>query len=175
MCVFVRLLSEAEMFTGSWHFGSLYLRCCARQICGGICLCPQFAKEFAIKRSILVHVKCSSVSLCVIQSAYLFCQVLVCTRVYLQSDLEYLYVCFNAWLLFCWSLSFVFILFLFLFSQCNGSVFVVFSHQTQTTCWDHPKMTELYQSLGKNTHTITHCLQALAPGAAYCWGINKIL
>lgn len=23
------------------------------------------------------------------------------------------------------------------------------SHQTQTTCWDHPKMTELYQSLGK--------------------------
>uniref|UniRef100_A0A3P8UMV0 Utrophin n=1 Tax=Cynoglossus semilaevis TaxID=244447 RepID=A0A3P8UMV0_CYNSE len=23
-----------------------------------------------------------------------------------------------------------------------------FSHQTQTTCWDHPKMTELYQSLG---------------------------
>lgn len=25
------------------------------------------------------------------------------------------------------------------------------SHQTQTTCWDHPKMTELYQSLGWNT------------------------
>lgn len=24
----------------------------------------------------------------------------------------------------------------------------IFSHQTQTTCWDHPKMTELYQSLG---------------------------
>lgn len=23
------------------------------------------------------------------------------------------------------------------------------SHETQTTCWDHPKMTELYQSLGK--------------------------
>lgn len=23
------------------------------------------------------------------------------------------------------------------------------SHQTQTTCWDHPKMAELYQSLGK--------------------------
>uniref|UniRef100_A0A3Q4HRX9 ZZ-type domain-containing protein n=1 Tax=Neolamprologus brichardi TaxID=32507 RepID=A0A3Q4HRX9_NEOBR len=25
--------------------------------------------------------------------------------------------------------------------------FSIFSHQTQTTCWDHPKMTELYQSL----------------------------
>lgn len=25
-----------------------------------------------------------------------------------------------------------------------------FSHETQTTCWDHPKMTELYQSLGKD-------------------------
>lgn len=24
-----------------------------------------------------------------------------------------------------------------------------FSHQAQTTCWDHPKMTELYQALGK--------------------------
>jgi len=24
-----------------------------------------------------------------------------------------------------------------------------FSHQTQTTCWDHPKMAELYQSLGR--------------------------
>ena len=23
-------------------------------------------------------------------------------------------------------------------------------HQAQTTCWDHPKMTELYQTLGKN-------------------------
>lgn len=23
------------------------------------------------------------------------------------------------------------------------------SHETQTTCWDHPKMTELYQSLGE--------------------------
>lgn len=26
----------------------------------------------------------------------------------------------------------------------------VCSHQAQTTCWDHPKMTELYQTLGKN-------------------------
>lgn len=25
------------------------------------------------------------------------------------------------------------------------------SHQAQTTCWDHPKMTELYQTLGKNS------------------------
>lgn len=25
------------------------------------------------------------------------------------------------------------------------------SHETQTTCWDHPKMTELYQSLGKTS------------------------
>lgn len=24
-----------------------------------------------------------------------------------------------------------------------------YSHQTQTTCWDHPKMTELFQSLGE--------------------------
>lgn len=23
------------------------------------------------------------------------------------------------------------------------------SHQAQTTCWDHPKMTELYQALGE--------------------------
>ncbi|CAG5958701.1 unnamed protein product, partial [Menidia menidia] len=27
------------------------------------------------------------------------------------------------------------------------SVFVAGTHQTQTTCWDHPKMAELYQSL----------------------------
>lgn len=27
----------------------------------------------------------------------------------------------------------------------------VCSHQAQTTCWDHPKMTELYQTLGKNS------------------------
>lgn len=27
---------------------------------------------------------------------------------------------------------------------------IVCSHQAQTTCWDHPKMTELYQTLGKN-------------------------
>lgn len=25
------------------------------------------------------------------------------------------------------------------------------SHQAQTTCWDHPKMTELYQTLGKKS------------------------
>lgn len=23
------------------------------------------------------------------------------------------------------------------------------SHETQTTCWDHPKMTDLFQSLGE--------------------------
>ena len=27
----------------------------------------------------------------------------------------------------------------------------IYSHQAQTTCWDHPKMTELYQTLGKNS------------------------
>lgn len=27
------------------------------------------------------------------------------------------------------------------------------SHQTQTTCWDHPKMAELYQSLGESSRT----------------------
>lgn len=38
----------------------------------------------------------------------------------------------------------------------NGSVdhhaidAFICSHQAQTTCWDHPKMTELYQTLGKN-------------------------
>lgn len=36
----------------------------------------------------------------------------------------------------------------------NSPVFVSFflsspSHQAQTTCWDHPKMTELYQALGE--------------------------
>lgn len=39
-------------------------------------------------------------------------------------------------------------------SQSDGfsSVVVLLfhSHQSQTTCWDHPKMTELYQSLGKD-------------------------
>ncbi|KAM8945515.1 utrophin [Pelodytes ibericus] len=34
--------------------------------------------------------------------------------------------------------------------DCNPPVYPSFgsSHQTQTTCWDHPKMTELFQSLG---------------------------
>uniref|UniRef100_A0A8C2ZFM6 Utrophin n=1 Tax=Cyclopterus lumpus TaxID=8103 RepID=A0A8C2ZFM6_CYCLU len=32
--------------------------------------------------------------------------------------------------------------------KSNGPpLLLCFSHQTQTTCWDHPKMTELYQSL----------------------------
>uniref|UniRef100_A0A8C1XJX2 Dystrophin n=1 Tax=Cyprinus carpio TaxID=7962 RepID=A0A8C1XJX2_CYPCA len=41
----------------------------------------------------------------------------------------------------------------FLHSECIEVPFIVFyhifafSHQTQTTCWDHPKMAELYQSL----------------------------
>uniref|UniRef100_A0A7N8X944 Dystrophin n=1 Tax=Mastacembelus armatus TaxID=205130 RepID=A0A7N8X944_9TELE len=30
------------------------------------------------------------------------------------------------------------------------------NHQTQTTCWDHPKMAELYQSLGKNHSMSSH-------------------
>ncbi|XP_075452708.1 utrophin isoform X3 [Ascaphus truei] len=30
----------------------------------------------------------------------------------------------------------------------NPDLWFVSSHQTQTTCWDHPKMTELFQSLG---------------------------
>lgn len=32
-----------------------------------------------------------------------------------------------------------------------------YSHQAQTTCWDHPKMTELYQALGKQLNTIKLC------------------
>lgn len=46
--------------------------------------------------------------------------------------------------------------YLCLFSRCLlFFLFLLlrFSHQTQTTCWDHPKMTELYQTLGKHTHT----------------------
>uniref|UniRef100_A0A3B4XFW8 Dystrophin n=1 Tax=Seriola lalandi dorsalis TaxID=1841481 RepID=A0A3B4XFW8_SERLL len=36
------------------------------------------------------------------------------------------------------------------------------NHQTQTTCWDHPKMAELYQSLGK-MHVLTRaCLDLLS-------------
>uniref|UniRef100_A0AAQ5X2X4 Dystrophin n=1 Tax=Amphiprion ocellaris TaxID=80972 RepID=A0AAQ5X2X4_AMPOC len=31
------------------------------------------------------------------------------------------------------------------------------NHQTQTTCWDHPKMAELYQSLGK-IHILSVCV-----------------
>lgn len=34
----------------------------------------------------------------------------------------------------------------------DGGLTAVFlcSHQTQTTCWDHPRMAELYQSLGES-------------------------
>lgn len=42
--------------------------------------------------------------------------------------------------LWCWSLLVL----------KSVSFLCVFSHETQTTCWDHPKMTELYQSLGKD-------------------------
>lgn len=37
-----------------------------------------------------------------------------------------------------------------LFSTKVSLCILCFSHETQTTCWDHPKMTELYQSLGKD-------------------------
>lgn len=37
-----------------------------------------------------------------------------------------------------------------------GAIYAfVCSHQAQTTCWDHPKMTELYQTLGKNAEIYT--------------------
>lgn len=36
--------------------------------------------------------------------------------------------------------------------------FCASSHQAQTTCWDHPKMTELYQTLGEEPVPKTPCL-----------------
>lgn len=37
----------------------------------------------------------------------------------------------------------------YLISSLTLGFYFPSSHQAQTTCWDHPKMTELYQTLGK--------------------------
>lgn len=41
------------------------------------------------------------------------------------------------------------------------------SHETQTTCWDHPKMTELYQSLGKTLLPVV-----FFPNQMHCYNKN---
>lgn len=46
------------------------------------------------------------------------------------------------------------------FSFCSST-----SHQAQTTCWDHPKLTELYQALGKIV--ISTLTAAYNPGLSY--------
>lgn len=110
---------------------------------------------------IVCQVKCSDISLCAIQSILTdsFVWFMLCDSGVSWSkpanDLEYLYVHFN---ISRFSPSICVTFGVFRYSWSNGSCLLLwlFSHQTQTTCWDHPKMTELFQSLGKkHTHTIT--------------------